>query len=144
MIAAVSFVLITTVCSAESVEIRGNVLDTGENLAIGAGPKNDVLDKKELIYSTRPYSKKFKLISKTDASVFSTYSVIPLFGEKYIAVDDDISKLTNLITEQGGGSEKCPIPAEDKQIRSSSLGFSSIATFSGVLTIFYVLKSRTN
>lgn len=142
MIAVVSFVFITTVCSAESVEIRGNVLDTGENPsiewnavnwsalyigmnevgsnaeslyyqnidsenpAIGAGSKNNVIDKKELIYNTHPYSKRFKLSSKTDASVVSTYSVIPMFGEKYITVKNDISKLTNLITEQGGGSEK--------------------------------------
>ncbi|WP_445475214.1 S-layer protein domain-containing protein [Methanococcoides methylutens] len=138
----ISLVLSVGVCSADSVTVRGEILDTGnvssiswdgsnwgalhfalndagsntesvyyenvdtENPAIGAAPSNNVIDKKELIYSTHTYNKKFKLSAKTDATAVSTYSVIPLFGKKYIAVNDDASKMTTLITEQGGGSEK--------------------------------------
>ncbi|MGM0771026.1 MAG: S-layer protein domain-containing protein [Halobacteriota archaeon] len=137
-----SIVLTAGVCSAESVTVRGDILDSGDvssiswdgtnwgalyfalndagsntesvyyenvdpdNPAIGAAPANNIIDKKELIYSTHTYNKKFKLSAKTDATVVSTYSVIPLFGKKYIAVNDDVSKITTLITEQGGGSEK--------------------------------------
>ncbi|MEL4304245.1 S-layer protein domain-containing protein [Methanococcoides sp. LMO-2] len=137
-----SLVLTVGVCSAESVTVRGEILDSGdvtsiswdrsnwgalyfalndagsntesvyyenidpENPAIGADPVNNVIDKKELIYSTHTYNKKFMLSKKTDVTVVSTYSVIPLFGAKYISVNDDASKMTTLITEQGGGSEK--------------------------------------
>ncbi|WP_236622715.1 S-layer protein domain-containing protein [Methanococcoides methylutens] len=142
MLLFISIVLTVGVCSADSVTVRGEILDSGnvssitwdgsnwgalhfalndagsntesvyygnvdsENSAIGAAPANNVIDKKELIYSTQTYSKKFKLSAKTDATALSTYSVIPLFGKRYIAVNDDASKMTTLVTEQGGGAEK--------------------------------------
>lgn len=138
----ISLILAAGVCSADSVEVRGTILDSGnvssiawdgsnwnalyfalndvgsnteslcyenidpENPAIGVTPNNNVIDKKELIYRTHTYEKKFKLSAKTDANAVSTYSVIPLFSKKYIAVNDDASKITTLITEQGGGAEK--------------------------------------
>lgn len=131
-----------TVSSAESVEIGGNILDSGNvssiawdgtnwsalyfglneagsnteilyyqdsddaNPGIGEASTNNIIDKKELLYSTHTYSKKFKLSAKTDATGVSTYSVIPWFGNKYVAVDDKASKMTSLVKEQGGGSEK--------------------------------------
>ncbi len=142
MLLFISLILAAGVCSADSVEVRGTILDSGnvssiawdgsnwdalyfalndvgsnteslcyensdpENPAIGVTPDNDVIDKKELIYRTHTYDKKFKLSAKTDATAVSTYSVIPLFSKKYIAVNDDASKMTTLITEQGGGAEK--------------------------------------
>ncbi|WP_135605669.1 S-layer protein domain-containing protein [Methanococcoides sp. NM1] len=142
MLVFISLILAVGVCSADSVEVRGTILDSGnvssiewdgsnwgalyfalndagsnteslcyenvdpENPAIGATPDNNVIDENELIYRTHTYNKKFKLSAKTDATAVSTYSIIPLFGKKYIAVNDDASKMTTLITEQGGGSEK--------------------------------------
>ncbi|MBP2030504.1 S-layer protein (TIGR01567 family) [Methanohalophilus levihalophilus] len=138
-----SLALVSGICSADSVEVRGNILDSGnnasaivwdglnwsvlyfslndagsnteilyylnidtENPAIGAAPDNNIIDEKELIYSTHSYSKKFKLSAKTDATAVNTYSVIPWFGKKYIVVDDDAGKMATLITEQGGDAEK--------------------------------------
>jgi S-layer protein (TIGR01567 family) len=134
--------LFTGTCYADSVEVRGNVLDSGnlssvawdglnwsglyfslndvgsnteilyyqninpENPAIGQTSDNNVIDKEELIYSTHSYNKKFKLSAKTAATGVSTYSIIPWFGKKYIAVDDDARKITTIITEQGGDAEK--------------------------------------
>ncbi|NYT20134.1 MAG: hypothetical protein GKC08_07600 [Methanosarcinales archaeon] len=142
MLLFISLVLSVGVCSADSVTVRGEVLDSGnvssikwdgsnwgalyfalndagsntesvyyenvdpENPAIGAAPANNIIDKKELVYSTHTYNKKFKLSAKTDATAVSTYSVIPLFGKRYIAVNDDASKMTTLVTEQGGSAEK--------------------------------------
>ena len=138
----ISLILAVGVCSADSVEVHGTILDSGnvssivwdgsnwgalyfalndagsnteslcyenvdpENPAIGATPDNNVIDENELIYRTHTYNKKFKLSAKTDSTAVSTYSIIPLFGKKYIAVNDDASKMTTLIKEQGGGSEK--------------------------------------
>lgn len=143
MIAFMSLTLISGICFADSVEVRGNILDSGnnasaivwdglnwsalyfslnnagsntemlyyqnvdtENPAIGAAPENNIIDEKELIYSTHTYSNKFKLSSKTDATGVSKYSTIPWFGKKYVVVGDEAGKMTTTITEQGGSAEK--------------------------------------
>jgi S-layer protein (TIGR01567 family) len=141
-ILCLSLTCLVTISSAESVEIGGNILDSGNvssivwdgtnwsalyfglnevgsnaeilcyqnsdtaNPGIGEASTNNVIDKKELLYKTHTYSKKFKLSAKTDATAVSTYSVIPRFGNKYVAVDGKASKMASLVTEQGGGSEK--------------------------------------
>ncbi|ABE52019.1 S-layer protein domain-containing protein [Methanococcoides burtonii] len=142
MLVFISLILVAGICSADSVKVRGTILDSGnvssiawdgsnwnalyfalndvgsnteslcyenidpENPAIGVTPDNNIIDKKELIYRTHTYHKKYKLSAKTDANAVSTYSVIPLFSKKYIAVNNDASKMTTLIKEQGGGAEK--------------------------------------
>lgn len=74
--------------------------------AICNAPNNDVIDEKELIYSTHTYSKKFKLSAKTDATVVDTFSIIPWFGQKYVAVNDDATTMAPLLMDVGGGFEK--------------------------------------
>lgn len=74
--------------------------------AICDAPDNDVIDKKELIYSTHTYSKKFKLSAKTDATVVDSFSIIPWFGQKYVAVNDDATTMAPLLMDVGGGFEK--------------------------------------
>jgi len=63
-----------------------------------------VIDKGELVYSTAPYSKKYKASSKGGATEVDSYFLIPWMCKKYVAVEGDARKITPLVIEQGSSA----------------------------------------
>ncbi|MDD4497982.1 MAG: S-layer protein domain-containing protein, partial [Methanosarcinaceae archaeon] len=65
--------------------------------------KDNIHDDGELIYSTTPYTKQYKAMSKRGVVVDEdgNYTLLPWLGEKYVAIDGDATTITKLLLEQG-------------------------------------------
>ncbi|WP_255333940.1 S-layer protein domain-containing protein [Methanosarcina sp. KYL-1] len=61
------------------------------------------IDDGELTYSTAPYTKQYKVMSKRGVVVDEdgSYTLLPWLGEKYVAVNGDATTITKLLLEQG-------------------------------------------
>ncbi|MDD4498543.1 MAG: S-layer protein domain-containing protein, partial [Methanosarcinaceae archaeon] len=77
--------------------------DAGSNNGpLGIG-NEATIDDGELIYSTAPYAKQYKAMSKRGVVVDEdgNYTLLPWLGEKYVAIDGDATTITKLLLEQG-------------------------------------------
>jgi S-layer protein (TIGR01567 family) len=82
---------------------------------LGKGsPGNHVIGEEELIYSTRPFSSKYELVSDLELNPKTTpeklggmfYYKLAWFGKPYIIVGNDSTQLTNLVISQVSGEKK--------------------------------------
>ncbi|MCQ1536281.1 hypothetical protein FTO70_11445 [Methanosarcina sp. KYL-1] len=79
-----------------------------------SGPSNNVIDEEELVYSTRSYSSKYKLVSELGLSGDSIpsdlgngfYWQLAWFAKPYIAVENDATQLASLVLNQDGSARK--------------------------------------
>ena len=77
-------------------------------------PSKHTIDEDELIYSTKQFNSKYKVISElnlTGSSVPSDlgsnfYWKLPWFGKPYIAVENDATQLASLVVCQGSSDKK--------------------------------------
>ncbi len=77
-------------------------------------PSNHVLDEGELVYSTKPFCCKYKLVSELGLSGDSIpedmgsafYWKLPFFAKPYIAIENDATQLSTIICMQGGSDKK--------------------------------------
>jgi|GEM_PF-713793 len=86
----------------------------GQNELGKDNPENHVIDEEELVYSTRPFSNKYELVSDLELNAKTTpeklngmfYYKLALFGKPYITVGNDSTQLTNLVISQGSSEKK--------------------------------------
>lgn len=79
-----------------------------------SGPSNHVLDEEELVYSTKQFSCKYKLVSELGLSGDSIpedmgsafYWKLPFFAKPYIAIENDATQLSSIVCMQGGSDKK--------------------------------------
>ncbi|AKB48520.1 hypothetical protein MSKOL_2743 [Methanosarcina sp. Kolksee] len=77
-------------------------------------PGNHVIGEGELVYTTRPFSSKYKVVSELDLDAKTTpkelsgmfYYKLAWFGKPYITVGGDSTRLTNLVMDQKSGDKK--------------------------------------
>ncbi|KKH50183.1 S-layer protein domain-containing protein [Methanosarcina sp. 1.H.A.2.2] len=75
----------------------------GENAEPLGIDNENTIDDGELIYSTSPYVKQYKAMSKCGVLVDEdgSYTLLPWLGQKYVAIDGDATTITKLLLEQG-------------------------------------------
>ena len=79
-----------------------------------SGPSNHVLDEGELVYSTKQYNCKYKLVSELCLSGDGIpadmgsgfYRMLPFFAKPYIAIENDATQLSSIVCMQGGSDKK--------------------------------------
>lgn len=77
-------------------------------------PGNHVIGEGELVYSTRPYSNKYTLVSGLELNANTTpeqlggmfYYRLPWFGKPYVAVENDARQLANTVINQKSSDKK--------------------------------------
>jgi len=77
-------------------------------------PGNHVIGEGELVYTTRPFSSKYKVVSELDLDAKTTpkelsgmfYYKLAWFGKPYITVGGDSTRLTNLVIDQKSGDKE--------------------------------------
>ncbi|MCO5384359.1 MAG: hypothetical protein NHB15_21805 [Methanosarcina barkeri] len=82
---------------------------------LGKGtPGNHVIGEEELVYSTRPFSSKYELVSDLELNANTTpkelggmfYYKLPWFGKPYVTVGNDSTQLANLVVSQTSSEKK--------------------------------------
>ncbi|AKB19109.1 MULTISPECIES: S-layer protein domain-containing protein [unclassified Methanosarcina] len=77
-------------------------------------PGNHIIGEEELVYSTRPFSSKYTLVSELGLDAGTTpaelggmfYYKLAWFGKPYIAIENDARQLANIVISQSGGDKK--------------------------------------
>ncbi|AKB33493.1 hypothetical protein MSSIH_2803 [Methanosarcina siciliae HI350] len=77
-------------------------------------PGNHVIGEDELVYSTRQFPNKYKVVSELGLGANTTpselggmvYYKLPWFGKPYVAVENDATQLANLVIDQPGSGKK--------------------------------------
>ncbi|WP_410508710.1 S-layer protein domain-containing protein [Methanosarcina hadiensis] len=77
-------------------------------------PGNHVIGEGELLYSTRQFSEKHKVVSELGLNANTTpaelggmfYYKLPWFGKPYVTVDNDPTQLANIVINQDGKNKK--------------------------------------
>ncbi|HIH93446.1 TPA: hypothetical protein HA338_05210 [Methanosarcina acetivorans] len=77
-------------------------------------PRNHVIGEDELVYSTRQFPNKYKVVSELGLDANTTpselggmvYYKLPWFGKPYVAVENDATQLANLVIDQPGSDKK--------------------------------------
>ena len=77
-------------------------------------PGNHVIGEGELVYSTRPYSNKYALVSDLELNANTTpeqlggmfYYRLPWFGKPYVAVENDARQLAKTVINQKSSDKK--------------------------------------
>jgi len=86
----------------------------GQNELGKNNPGNNVIGEEELVYSTRQFPNKYKVVSELGLDGSTTPSElggmvfykIPWFGKPYVAVENDATQLANLVIDQDGSDKK--------------------------------------
>ncbi|MGV8077241.1 MAG: S-layer protein domain-containing protein [Methanosarcina sp.] len=86
----------------------------GQNELGKVNPGNNVIGEGELVYSTRPFSNKYELVSDLELNAKTTpvklggmlYYKLAWFGKPYVAVGNDCTQLANLVISQTSGEKK--------------------------------------
>ncbi len=86
----------------------------GQNELGKGNPGNHVIGEEELVYSTRPFSCKYELVSDLELNAKTTpdklggmfYYKLPWFGKPYVTVGNDSTQLANLVVSQTSGEKK--------------------------------------
>jgi S-layer protein (TIGR01567 family) len=87
----------------------------GQNELGKNNPSNHVIGEGELVYSTRPFPNKYKVVSELGLDANTTppelgglsFDKISWFGKPYVTVENDATQLANLVIDQ---------PADDKKM----------------------------
>jgi S-layer protein (TIGR01567 family) len=82
--------------------------DKGNNPAPGKdNPSANIIDKGELIYSTRPLPSKYKVFTEeANVTKVSSFYMLPLFGKSYCAIDNDAAHLAKMLFQQDENEKK--------------------------------------
>jgi len=86
----------------------------GQNELGKVNPGNRVIGEEELVYSTRPFSNKYELVSDLELNPKTTpeqlggmfYYKLAWFGKPYVTVGNDSTQLANLVISQVSGEKK--------------------------------------
>ena len=95
------------------------VEEDGENELGKNNPGNHVIGEDELVYTTRPFSNKYELVSDLELNAKTTpeelggmfYYKLAWFGKQYVTVGNDSTQLANLVFDQK--SDKKQLKAGD-------------------------------
>ncbi|WP_226990741.1 S-layer protein domain-containing protein [Methanosarcina acetivorans] len=79
-----------------------------------SNPGNHVIGEEELVYSTRPFPNKYKVVSELGLDANTTpselggmvYYKLPWFGKPYVTVENDATQLANIVIDQDGSDKK--------------------------------------
>ncbi|MDD3246210.1 MAG: S-layer protein domain-containing protein [Methanosarcina sp.] len=94
---------------------RLQYIETDDQYELGKNnPGNHVIGEEELVYSTRQFPNKYKVVSELGLDGSTTPSElggmvfykIPWFGKPYVAVENDATQLANLVIDQEGSDKK--------------------------------------
>ncbi|WP_231590391.1 S-layer protein domain-containing protein [Methanosarcina siciliae] len=79
-----------------------------------SNPVNHVIGEDELVYSTRPFPNKYKVVSELGLNANTTpselggmvYYKLPWFGKPYVTVENDATQLASIVIDQAGSDKK--------------------------------------